>query len=272
MAIESDNGMLAVEDLLQEAELFVKDKFKDHDPSHDWHHVQRVRLMALNLSRCRSLAGDEDGNGIDKVVLELAALFHDLCDAKYLPPHSAASITASSVISPFMQRYIEAKVITPEQVKLVYRIVDSTSWSKEEARIDRVKRGNKSAGDEMQMEWEGGCPEFKCVSDADRLDAIGSIGILRVAAFSAVKNRPLHIPPANAANDSVPPAEQGQGYNGSAIAHFHEKLLKIRGDRLHTEMARGEAERRQSMMLSFLTELDIEWMVADQGAQMSLLD
>jgi uncharacterized protein len=48
-------------------------------------------------------------------------------------------------------------------------------------------------------------------------------GILRVAAFSAVKNRPLHIPPANTAYDSVPPAEQSQGYNGSAVAHFHEK-------------------------------------------------
>lgn len=50
-----------------------------------------------------------------------------------------------------------------------------------------------------------------------------SLGILRVAAFSAVKNRPLHIPPENATQDSVPPAEQGEGYNNSAIAHFHQK-------------------------------------------------
>lgn len=52
-------------------------------------------------------------------------------------------------------------------------------------------------------------------------------GILRVAAYSAVKSRPLHIPPANAENDSVPPAEQGQGYNGSAIAHFHSKSVGL---------------------------------------------
>lgn len=93
-----------------------------------------------------------------------------------------------------------------------------------------------------------------------------------MAAFSAVKNRPLHIPPANAANDSVPPAEQGEGYNDSAIAHFHAKLLRIKGDRLHTDLARQEADRRQSMMSSFLAELDLEWMVADQGARLSLLE
>lgn len=51
-------------------------------------------------------------------------------------------------------------------------------------------------------------------------------GILRVAAFSGAKDRPLHIPPANPAQDSVPPAEQGEGYNGSAVAHFHSKCAQ----------------------------------------------
>lgn len=99
-----------------------------------------------------------------------------------------------------------------------------------------------------QIEWEETCLEFWLVSDADRLDAIGSIGILRCAAFSAIKGRPLFIPPNNPENDSVPPAEQAEGYNGSAIAHFHEKLLKIKGDRLRTEAARKEADRRQQMV------------------------
>lgn len=97
--------------------------------------------------------------------------------------------------------------------------------------------------------------------------SLSPTGILRVAAFSGAKDRPLHIPPANPAQDSVPPAEQGEGYNGSAVAHFHSKcahcrflrrifaenlpfyrLLKIKDDRLWTDMARSEASRRQSMV------------------------
>jgi hypothetical protein len=93
MAVEREDTKIDSEDLLLEAEQFVKvwklqgkanesvseltpsafiiqDKFKDHDPSHDWHHVQRVRLMALNLSRCPSL---EEERSIDRTVLELAA-------------------------------------------------------------------------------------------------------------------------------------------------------------------------------------------------------
>ena len=70
----------------------------------------------------------------------------------------------------------------------------------------------------------------------------------------------------------MPPAEQGEGYNGSAVGHFYEKLLKIKGERLYMEMARMEAERRQGVMRGFLEELDLEWLVAKQGAELALLD
>lgn len=63
------DGDLTREDLLISAEQFVREKFKDHDPSHDWHHIHRVRLMSLNLSRCPSLGPEP----VDKLVLELAA-------------------------------------------------------------------------------------------------------------------------------------------------------------------------------------------------------
>lgn len=172
--------------------------------------------------------------------------------------------------------YIKGGVITSQQVKTIHRIVDSVSWSKEESRRERTLRAQTSGLDVSSVDteqdaWENSCPEFKCVSDADRLDAIGSIGIMRVAAYSAAKSRPLHIPPANAQNDPVPPAEQAEGYNDSAVAHFHTKLLKIKGDRLKTDMGRVEADRRQGMMSSFLSELDLEWLVADQGARIALL-
>ncbi|PWN38317.1 uncharacterized protein FA14DRAFT_167079 [Meira miltonrushii] len=255
--------------ILSHAEQFVKEKFRNHDPSHDWHHVHRVRLMALNLTRCPSVSSKDP----NLLVVELGALFHDLCDAKYITEEqkSKSQIKASDVLENFFQPYLDQGIIQAEQVHTIYRIVDNVSWSKEEARKRRLAASPDNEADLEQQKWEDECAEFQCISDADRLDSIGSIGIMRVAAFSAKKNRPLHIPPANAQNDSKPPAEQAEGYNGSAVAHFHEKLLKIRGDRLKTDMAREEAERRQSMMSSFLAELDIEWLVADQGAQLSLL-
>lgn len=112
---------------------------------------------------------------VETAVALSCRLFHDLCDAKYLPAN-AGPVSAASVISPLLRRYVDLGLIKQEQVTTIFRIVDSVSWSKEEARLERIKRGDRSASDDMQIEWEAGCPEFQCVSDADRLDAIGSIG------------------------------------------------------------------------------------------------
>lgn len=253
---ESPHQVESLSSLITTAEAFVKHHFANHDPSHDWHHVHRVRLFALHLSRDPSLPSPPD-----MVILELAALFHDMCDRKYLPSGPSASVGANApnahnVLAPFFDdgAITHSELVTLHQRATIERIVDNVSWSKDEARR-RVRQrqdqgqgqGNSPPPDDL-TQWQRSTPEFQCVSDSDRLDAIGSIGILRAAAYSAVKGGPLHIPPNNPANDSVPPAEQAQGYNGSTIAHFHDKLLRIQGDRLWTDWAREEAERRQGMV------------------------
>lgn len=155
------------------AEDFVKHHFANHDPSHDWHHVHRVRLFALHLSRDPSLP-----SRADMVVLELGALFHDMCDAKYLPPpqndgEKAPTANAHNALAPFFDSIGDA-FVTAEQRSTVEKIVDNVSWSKDEKR-----RKAKVTGEILPSsldEWQDNCVEFWCVSDADRLDAIGSIG------------------------------------------------------------------------------------------------
>ncbi|KAI8585055.1 hypothetical protein BDZ88DRAFT_401558 [Geranomyces variabilis] len=220
-------------------------------PSHDWLHVHRVRLTALSLSDCPSLTSP-----INRLVLELAALFHDLCDSKYLSQSAASGpVTAKAVLAKFMEPLLSGGVLDDKQVQCIYHIVDSTSWSKEE------KRRAANVGDDDEARWQKGCPEFQCVSDADRLDAIGSFGTLRVAAFSGARNRALHVPGLGIDDEA--------SRRTSAVQHFHDKsvcrtpysrdcrsysnfghhrLFRIKGDRLWTKMARTEADRRQTMV------------------------
>lgn len=247
--------------IISAAEKFVKSAFAHHDPSHDWHHVHRVRLLALSLTRSTDLVA----HPIDLLVVELGALFHDLVDAKY-----NASSTASSVLKPFWTSLARDHV-SEDQIATVEKIVANVSWSKD-VRRRATRAEDQSAADVELAVWLNKCVEFWCVSDADRLDAIGSIGIMRCAAYSCKVNRPLYVPPNNPAMDPVPPAEQAEGYNGSAVGHFYEKLLKIKADTLYTHQARQEAERRQAMMKGFLQELDLEWLVAHQGAQLALFE
>ncbi len=251
------------------AETFVKKAFAQHDPSHDWHHVNRVRLLALSLTRSPELSDSQ----LDLLVVELGALFHDLTDSKYASSSSSLSSSSaapSAVLAPFWASLPSPSPITKAQIATVEKIVANVSWSKDERR--RLTRTSDLTSADIELNsWLEGCKEFQLVSDADRLDSIGSIGIFRVAAYSCKVNRPLYIPPNNAQMDPRPPAEQGEGWNGSAVGHFYEKLLKIRGERLYTEMAREEAERRQGMMKGFLEELDLEWLVAKQGSELALM-
>lgn len=252
--------------IISSAETFVKRAFAQHDPSHDWNHVHRVRLLALSLTRSPELSTRTPS--VDLLAVELGALFHDLVDAKY----TSGSSTPSGVLSAFWASLPPSPpLITAEQKTLVEKIVGNVSWSKDERRR-RLSPAHLSAADVELQQWLDGCAEFWCVSDADRLDSIGSIGIMRCAAYSCKVNRPLYIPPSNPSMDPVPPAEQAEGYNGSAVGHFYEKLLKIRGDRLYTVQARAEAERRQAAMRGFLEELDLEWLVAQQGAELAMLE
>ncbi|KAJ7270133.1 hypothetical protein B0H12DRAFT_1009246 [Mycena haematopus] len=190
-----------------------------YDPSHDAFHVQRVRRTALALANAISPKPD-------LLVVELAALLHDVLDKKYVSPEQAAD--PFGFFLPFFTSMASKHgldLVQDGRARQIALIVDNVSWTTE----SKLRQNN------LWSEWHQNCVELHCVQDADRLDAIGAFGIMRCAAYSAAVNRPLHIP----ANDPL--------VNESAIQHFHDKLVLIR-DRLKTVPGKALGEKRHSVV------------------------
>ncbi|KZT02597.1 uncharacterized protein LAESUDRAFT_762719 [Laetiporus sulphureus 93-53] len=205
-----------------------------YDPSHDAFHVQRVRKTALQLARSISSTRQ-----LDLLVVELAALLHDVLDKKYVSPEEA--VEPYAFFTPFFQMLASdcgVDLIKDGRARTIARIVDNVSWSTE--------KRLRATG--LLEDWHRDCIELHCVQDADRLDAIGAFGIMRCAAYSAVTNHPLHTP----GNDPA--------HAASAVQHFHDKLLHIR-ERLKTEPGIRLAEKRYQLMLDFLQAVDEEYNV-----------
>ncbi|KAF6754428.1 hypothetical protein DFP72DRAFT_370458 [Ephemerocybe angulata] len=216
--------------VIDAAEKLMVETMARYDPSHDAYHVQRVRKTALALARALPTTPD-------LLVVEIAALLHDVLDKKYV---SAAE--ASDPYSFFLPFFTSAAqnggpdLVSDGRARLITRVIENVSWTTEKALRARGAWGA----------WHDECSELHCVQDADRLDAIGAFGILRCAAFSCVSNRPLHTPP----GDPRQPE--------SALQHFHDKLVHIRG-RLKTVPGRQMGEKRHQVIVDFLAAAEEEY-------------
>jgi uncharacterized protein len=201
---------------------FVKSELSGAEGGHDWWHTWRV----LNLARF--IAEKENA---DVETCELGALLHDIADPKF---HSGDENIGIRIASEFL-----AKSLVPwEQSDAVLDIIKNISFSKSiEGTADKTL-------------------ELQVVQDADRLDAMGAIGIARAFNYGGYKNRPMYDP-------LVKPVKHTdkQAYRNSSsptINHFHEKLLLLK-DLMNTETGRKLAERRHEYMLQFLNEFHKEW-------------
>jgi uncharacterized protein len=208
--------------LVASAEAHARQAFQGDATGHDWFHTDRVRRVALRL------AGEERA---DPVVVELAALLHDVDDWKIRDgDHQAGPREAA--------RKLQQWGASPDLAQQVATIIAELSF--------------KGAGVQTPMSSiEGGC-----VQDADRLDAIGAIGIARAFAFGGAKGRPLHDPSHRPVlHESF---ETYKKNSGPTLNHFYEKLLLLR-DRMQTQAGRRWAQSRHAFLESFVQQFLDEW-------------
>ena len=224
---------------IEAVEEFVKQYMSNYDCSHDWLHVQRVRKLAHELAMAESAKSK-----VDFELVDLAALLHDVGDTKY------SKESAKQVISDLLTKMEYPSAV----IDKVCFIVENVSFRKE---LDHVENGRTDA-------VYGGQVELCCVQDADRLDAIGAIGVARCLAFTGARNRPIYDP-------NLPPIpiltaseynKQTAAMNGTALNHFHEKLLLLES-MMKTEKGRELAKARSAFITTFIdnikAECDIKW-------------
>lgn len=213
----------------------VKRMMMGNDASHDWLHVIRVRNLALEIAV--DIKKTED---VDLLVVELGALLHDVFDHKYIGKlNLGKTIEPDAFFRDMLEPHIEGTSISREQIAQVIRIATNVSYSKEKARVREGK----------QTEWHKTCKELHCVQDADMLDAMGSIGIMRTVAYSCTQPNRILVPSVG--------AKRAEDEKQAVTYHFEEKLLKLK-DCMKTQLGKRKAVRRHKMMEIFLSELDSE--------------
>ncbi|KAJ2666960.1 hypothetical protein IW148_000379 [Coemansia sp. RSA 1199] len=224
--------------IIEQTEAFVRDYMSQYDCSHDYLHVERVVRQALKLA-----AQESTYTHVDMLVVHLAALLHDVDDAKYRDTNTSSTVGD----------FLATTNLDTERAHSIVRIIDAVSFRKELLAIEQERAGTMDAD---EREWRLACVELSCVQDADRLDAIGAFGVMRCAAFSGARNRPLHNP-----RDSCITATTYDAYvrqdSGTAVAHFNEKLLQL-ASMMKTEGGKREAQGRHEFMCRFLEQVDAE--------------
>ncbi len=209
--------------MLRNVEERVKVLLAGAEGGHDWWHAHRVRRVALRLAH---------EEGADPFVVELAALLHDIADPKFHDGDEEAG--------PRQARHILDDAGVPPEVRdHVLHIIRHISFRGGHAPVPAYRS-----------------PELAVVQDADRLDALGAIGIARTFNYGGYRQRPLYDP-------TIPPrqydsAEEYRKSRTPTINHFYEKLLLLK-DRMNTTAGKKMAEQRHRFMESFLEEFFREW-------------
>lgn len=206
---------------IQKTADYVQGKFSGEGTGHDWGHIERVWKSARRIGRAEKA---------DMFVVEMAALLHELDDIKINPKNTKEE--------PILARaWLKKSGVNTAAAEHILYIISTMSFRKNES----------AAG--KNLEW-------KVVQDADRLEALGAIGIIRAITYGAIRNRPLYDPKIKPAKKLI--------YRiyvkrlGTTINHLYEKALVLK-DKMNTRAARRLAVSRHKFVLKFLGQFYAEW-------------
>ena len=211
--------------LIDETIAFVKETLQGAEGGHDWFHIQRVFNNTLLIAK------DEE---VDVLVVSLGALLHDIADAKF---HQGDESLGPKMATDFLNAMGVKESVVQHVSNIIKHISFKNSLEK--------KSGTTFNSKELQV-----------VQDADRLDAIGAIGIARAFNYGGFKNRELYNPDIQP-NLDLTKAEYKKS-SAPTINHFYEKLLLLK-DKMNTETGKKLAAQRHQFMLDYLEQFYGEW-------------
>ena len=212
----------AIMPTIQNTITYVKQELANAEGGHDWWHIERVWKTAKQIAKTEQ---------VDMLVVELGALLHDIADSKFNGGDETAGPQKA-------REFLATQVVSDEVIDHVIRIIENISFK---------------GGKETQKFKS---KELDVVQDADRLDALGAIGIARTFNYGGFKNREIY-------NPTIPPnlnmtKEEYKKSTAPSINHFYEKLLLLK-DRMNTDTGRALAEERHAYMEGFLEQFYNEW-------------
>lgn len=208
--------------ILERTIAFAKASLARAEGGHDWFHTERVYKNALLISK---------EEAVDTFVVALGALLHDIADSKF---HNGDESVGPKKASEFLFSLDVNSAVIEHTVQIIKNI--------------SFRGGNKAASFTS--------PELEVVQDADRLDALGAIGIARTFNYGGFKNRKIYDPAVTPELGMTP--EQYKKSTAPTINHFYEKLLLLK-DRMNTQTGRKIAQKRHEYMVMFLEQFYKEW-------------
>ena len=209
--------------IIEETIAFVKETLKGAEGGHDWFHIQRVFKNTLLIAK---------DDKVDVLVVSLGALLHDIADAKFNG--------GDETVGPRMAKdFLISLGVDKKAIEHVVKIIENISFK---SSLDSKKSFESK--------------ELQVVQDADRLDAIGAIGIARAFNYGGYKNREIYNP--EIAPNLQMTKEEYKKSQAPSINHFYEKLLLLK-DKMNTESGKKLAEKRHQFMMDYLEQFYKEW-------------